>query len=260
MTEFNLAPLDTKTIGKRIVYYKKVTSTNDLAWLEIANGAEDGLVVIAGEQMKGRGRFGRNWVSPTRKGIWLSVALKPRLPVDKMFSLMAIGALAVADVLKSHKLEATIRWPNDVVINGKKIAGIIIETKFISKEPEAAVMGVGMNVNIAQEELPEEIKDIATSALAEKGYEMAIQPLTEELIIRLDYWYQLLKDKQDNVINDAWRNYSAVLNRMVSLRSKDCAYQGKAVDLDPCKGIAIEQSDGTIKWWQGDEVELLRPI
>ncbi|MFA5794898.1 MAG: biotin--[acetyl-CoA-carboxylase] ligase [Candidatus Brocadiia bacterium] len=260
MDEPNFPNLNTKTIGKRIVYYKKVTSTNDLAWMEIANGTEDGVVVLAGEQMRGRGRFGRNWVSPTQKGIWLSVVLKPQLPVDKMFSLMAIGALAVADVLKAHKFEAMIRWPNDVVIKGKKIAGIIIETKFVSKAPEAAVLGIGMNVNVGQKELPDDIKDIATSALIENGYEIAIQPLTEELIIRLDYWYQALRDKKDDLINDAWRNYSAVLNKMVSLRSKDCAYQGKAVDLDPCKGIAVEQSDGTIKWWQGDEVELLRPI
>lgn len=260
MEEMTFPNLNTKTIGKRVVYHKKVTSTNDLAWMEVANGADDGVVVVAGEQMKGRGRFGRNWVSPTRKGIWLSVVLKPHLPAEKIFSLMAIGALAVADVLKANKFDATIRWPNDVIVNSKKIAGIIVETKFISKSPEAAVLGIGVNINVTEKEMPDEIKTIATSVLIEKGCEVAIQPLTEELIIRLDHWYQVLKNKEDDIIKDSWRNYSAVLNKMVSLRSKNCVYQGKAVDLDPCKGIAIQLPDGAVKWWQGDEVELLRPI
>lgn len=260
MDEITFPSLNTKTIGKRIIYYKKVTSTNDLAWMEVTNGTEDGVVVVAGEQMKGRGRFGRNWISPSQQGVCLSVVLKPQLPVEKIFSLMAIGALAVVDVLKAHKLDATIRWPNDVIINGKKIAGIIIETKFISKAPESAVLGIGMNVNIKQDELPDELKDIATSVLMEKGCEMDIQPLAEKLIIRLDHWYQALKDKKDDVIKDAWCSYSSVMNKMVSLRFKDCTHQGKVVDLDPCKGIAIQLPDGAVKWWQGDEVELLRPI
>ena len=155
MEESYFTNLNTKTIGRKVLCHKKVTSTNDLGWLEVSRGAEEGTVILAEEQLKGRGRFGRNWFSPSHKGIWLSLVLYPSRFPEETFLLMSIGAIAVADLLKNKfNLPASIRWPNDVIINNKKISGIIVESKYINKSPNATVMGIGLNIDIPESEIP----------------------------------------------------------------------------------------------------------
>ena len=122
------------------------------------------------------------------------------------------------------------------------------------------MVGIGFNINVTSEELGDKLKDIATSVLIEQGKAAAMEALIEELLNRLDYWYDLVRDNKYDVIKDAWCKHSAVLNKQVSLNSQKSSYQGKVVDLDPCQGIAVALADGTIRWWQGEEVELLRPI
>ncbi|MFH1230460.1 MAG: biotin--[acetyl-CoA-carboxylase] ligase [Planctomycetota bacterium] len=263
MKESCFANLDTQIIGKNIVFYKKVTSTNDLAWLEVSQGTAEGVVVLADEQLRGRGRFGRDWFSPANKGIWLSVVIHLSQFPEDMFLLMAMGAIAVTDLLRNKfNLPALIRWPNDVIINDKKIAGIIIESKYIPKSPNAAVIGIGMNVNITESELPADLKDITTSIGIEqkKTIMLELEPITRDLICFLDKWYQKIINKELKSIQDAWREFSGVLNRTVSIKIKDGLIEGKLVDLDPCKGIALSDNEGNTRWWSGEKVELLRLI
>ncbi|MFH0887606.1 MAG: biotin--[acetyl-CoA-carboxylase] ligase [Planctomycetota bacterium] len=255
--------LDTQLIGKNIVFYKKVTSTNDLAWLEVSRGTTEGVVVLADEQLRGRGRFGRDWFSPANKGIWLSVVIHLSKFPEDMFLLMAMGAIAVADLLRNKfNLPALIRWPNDVIINEKKIAGIIIESKCIAKSPNTAVIGIGVNVNITESELPADLKAITTSIGIEQKTPiiLELEPITRDLIYSLDKWHQKIINKELKSIQDAWRKFSGVLNRMVSIKINDELLEGKLVDLDPCKGIALLDNEGNTCWWSGEKVELLRLI
>lgn len=263
MKESYFINLDTQLIGKNIVFYNKVTSTNDLAWLEVSRGTAEGVVVLADEQLRGRGRFGRDWFSPANKGIWLSVAIHLSQFPEDMFLLMAMGAIAVTDLLRNKfNLPALIRWPNDVIINEKKIAGIIIESKCIAKSPNAAVMGIGINVNITESELPADLKDITTSIGIEQKTPviLELEPITRDLIYSLDKWYQKIINKELKSIQDAWREFSGVLNRMVSIKIKDGLIEGKLVDLDPYKGIALLDNEGNTRWWSGEKVELFRLI
>ena len=263
MEEKYFTNLNTKTIGRKVQCHKKVTSTNDLGWLEVSRGAKEGTVILADEQLKGRGRFGRDWFSPARKGIWLSVVLYPSHFPEETFLLMSIGALAVADLLKNKfNLPASIRWPNDVIINNKKIAGIIVESKYINKSPNATVMGIGLNIDIPDAEMPPDLKDITTSLTKEtnKAASIGIKEIAADLICLLDKWHDKIINQELKTIQDAWRSFSSVLNKSVSVKIKDKFLEGKIVDLDPCKGFALLEPDGNTRWWRGETVEMLRLI
>lgn len=263
MEESYFTNLNTRTIGRKVLCHKKVTSTNDLAWLEVSRETEEGTVILADEQFKGRGRFGREWFSPSQKGIWLSVVLYPSRFPEETFLLMSIGALAVADLLKDKfNLPASIRWPNDVIINNRKIAGIIVESKYINKSPNATVMGIGMNIDIPEPEIPADLKDITTSLTKEtnKATALRIEVITADLICLLDKWYQKIVNQELKSIQDTWRSFSCVMDKMVTVKIKDRLLEGKIVDLDPCKGFALLEKDGNTRWWRGETVEMLRLI
>ena len=262
MDENYLTGLETKVIGRRVIHYDKVTSTNDLAWLEIARGAQEGTVIVANEQFKGRGRYGREWFSPAQKGIWCSIIANIAQFPEDMFMLMAIGAIASVEMLQvRYKLPATIRWPNDVMINNKKLAGIIVESKYINTSPNAAVIGIGMNINITEPEIPDELKNITTSIIIEqnKTTELEIKPIISNLIYAVDRWYQKISAKDTQSINDAWKKHSSVINKKVTIQIKNSSLEGKLVNLDIYKGIALEDKDGNVAWFRGETVEMLRP-
>ncbi|MDI6732918.1 MAG: biotin--[acetyl-CoA-carboxylase] ligase [Planctomycetota bacterium] len=261
MEEYYFVNLKTKTIGRKVVCHKKVTSTNDLAWLEVTRGAEEGTVIIADEQICGRGRFGRAWSSPNQKGIWLSVILYPSLFPEETFLLMALGAIAVTDLLKNKfNLPSLIRWPNDVIIGNRKVAGIIVESKYVNQCPNASVLGVGMNINISESEMPSELKNITTSLLIENNSAVPfkLEVIIVDLIYLLDKWYQKIVNKELNAIQDTWREFSAVLNKNVSIQVKGQSLEGKVTDLDPCKGIELKDRSGNAQWWRGEMVDMLR--
>lgn len=263
MEESYFTNLNTRTIGRKVLCHKKVTSTNDLAWLEISRGVEEGTVILADEQFKGRGRFGREWFSPSQKGVWLSVVLYPSQFPEETFLLMSIGALAVADLLTDKfNLAASIRWPNDVIINNRKIAGIIVESKYINKSPNAAVLGLGLNIDMPESVIPAELKDITTSLTKEtsKTAGLKIEVIAADLICQLDKWYGKIINRELKPIQDAWRSFSGVMDKMVSVKIKDKLMEGKIVDLDPIKGFALLEKDGNTRWWRGEAVEMLRLI
>jgi BirA family biotin operon repressor/biotin-[acetyl-CoA-carboxylase] ligase len=261
MEENYFTALNTLTIGKTILCHKKATSTNDLGWLEVSRGAEEGTVILAEEQLKGRGRFGRDWFSPPQKGIWLSVVLYPDRFPEEIFLIMSIGALAVADLLKNKfNLPALIRWPNDVIVNDKKIAGVIVESKYINKTPNAAVLGIGLNIDMPESEMPAELKSISTSLIREnsEAANIRMEIITADLICLLDKWHHKIAAGELKDIQDAWRNFSGVLDKMVTVKIKDRLLEGKIVDLDPCKGFALLEKNGETQWWRGETVEMLR--
>lgn len=259
MEESWFAGLPVKIIGRHIRCFKKVTSTNDLAWLEISRNAPEGTGVFANEQFKGRGRFGRKWHSPTEKGLWVSIILKPDLPVEKTPFIMVIGAIAICQLIKQEfDLSTSIRWPNDVLINEKKVAGIIVESRIFANQPKAMVLGIGFNVNLSFEEIPADLKSIATSLLIEKNHTIEMRMLTRHLLIYLDNWYEKIVTKDYEPIKIAWREMSGVMNQQVIIKKQDEQIEGLVTELDPCEGISLKMPDGTIRQFQGEQVESLR--
>jgi BirA family transcriptional regulator, biotin operon repressor / biotin---[acetyl-CoA-carboxylase] ligase len=167
-------------IGCTVHRYGSVTSTNDIAREMAAKGAPEGTVVVASEQTRGRGSRGRVWVSPAGVNLMLSVILRPEITPDRLGELAFVAGVAVAGTLRERfGLDARIKWPNDVRVGGKKIAGMIVEAA-----KGAAVLGIGLNVNWT--ELPEEIADTATSLAIELGKPVDLEALLKGFLADLD--------------------------------------------------------------------------
>ncbi|MEK7449532.1 MAG: biotin--[acetyl-CoA-carboxylase] ligase [Planctomycetota bacterium] len=259
MENESLTNLDTKIIGRKVLYFKMATSTNDLAWLEVSRGATEGTVILAGEQLKGRGRFGRTWFAPAGQGIWMSIILKPDLPIEKTSILMITGAIAACEMLREKmNLNAFIRWPNDVMINNKKIAGIILETKYLGHKPEMMVLGIGLNVNLKQNEIPSDLKDVTTSVAIEKNQEVDQESLTSDLLTYLDNWYYKIRIQDYEAVTAAWRKMCALTGKQVIVKTKERQFEGEVVGLDPVKGISLKQSGKIVKLLRSEDVEMIR--
>ncbi len=191
--------LNMAILGSTVLRFERLPSTNDLAREMAASGAEEGIAITAREQTSGRGRLGRVWSSPPGEGLYLSLILRPRIKPGASAVITLAAAVAVAETLRLDiQLEVDIKWPNDVLASSRKISGILVETAIEKEQLLYAVMGIG--VNLAQREFPEEIRDSATSILMESGKLMAADDFLALLLGRLEYWYRMALSSPGAVI------------------------------------------------------------
>ena len=176
--------------GATLLRFESLTSTNDLARELAAEGAEEGLAIVAGEQTAGRGSKGRQWSSPPGQGLYLSVVLRPALAASKSPILTLAAAVAVAETInREFNVAVDIKWPNDVLLSGRKVCGILVESASEGDDLKYAVVGIG--VNLLQREFPPEIATLATSVIIETGLSVGPDELLPRLFERLDRWYAL---------------------------------------------------------------------
>ncbi|MFQ5677332.1 MAG: biotin--[acetyl-CoA-carboxylase] ligase, partial [bacterium] len=162
--------IETKLLGKRIFAFEKLGSTNNFAKRLVQNGEGEGTLVIANHQTSGRGRYDRRWHAPANLGLWFSIVLQPRLPGEKFGILSLLAAVAVAKSVEAiTRLSPELKWPNDVLVNLKKISGILIESQLWKKERDSLVLGIGVNVNQSEADFPTELRNLATSLRIESG-------------------------------------------------------------------------------------------
>lgn len=231
--------LGTRRVGRRIAVWNRVISTNDLAAHAAASTANEGLVILAEEQTAGRGRRGRQWVAPAGSSLLMSVLLFPSETLAEAGWLTALGAVAVAEVVTAWTgLEAQIKWPNDVRIAGRKIAGILVE------RGEGAVIGVGLNANTALADFPEPLHETATSLRILMGETVDRSELARALIRRLDAWYDQGWSLGPDALTPAWRDRSEHLGQQVQVATPSGSYVGRLVDLDLRRGLTLTKSDG----------------
>ena len=254
--------LDTLFVGKDKIIYRLTTySTQDLAiLLAEKNPDSDGTVIIAEHQKSGRGRKNRKWLSP-KGGIWLSVVLRPSMPASNITLLPFAAALAVCDAIKkTTQLDAKLRWPNDVTISGKKVAGILIDSSVEAEQINYAVIGIGVNANVDSSmisiHLEKSIK--VTSLCSELGHETSILGLTKEILKRLEYYYIELEQRVPHTIIEKWKKNSDILGEKVALMQGNRTIQGIAADVkddgsllvkaDNCEDINVVASDIYVKY------------
>ena len=197
--------IDTRTIGKgQWLLVKQARSSNQEAQLLAAQGAAHGSIVLVQKQTNGRGRKGKEWFSAPRSAC-ISIVLRPDLPAQKLPLFSVIATLSVQKTLAEfEQLDARIKWPNDVLIHGKKIVGVLVETGFIAEEIEWVVVGIGCNLNVEATEFPEDIRDRVTSTLKESGQYYSRNLFYQRLLQWFDHYYQQLLDgKEDSMITDA---------------------------------------------------------
>ena len=234
--------LQTQFVGKEILVFESVSSTQDVAKELLREGASEGTVVLAETQTKGRGRLGRNWVSPPGVGILASLILHPRFPnLTLQSGLTAISltcSVAIADAIRRVTgLRSFVKWPNDVLLHQKKVAGILVEMV-----GESIVVGIGVNVN--HEQFPEFLRDSATSLMIESGKEVSRIALIRESLHQLESYYILLKEKGFAPVIKKMRDISAVLGKQVVASFNGKEFAGQAVDVDMDGALLIRLDSG----------------
>lgn len=245
--------LRTRVIGKKMIYYEEIPSSNNAAKQLALNGAEDGTVVVAEAQGAGKGRLSRGWYSPARKGIWFSVVLRPPfLPQDApKCTLMA--AVAVVRAMKDMGFPVGIKWPNDILDNkGRKLVGILTELSAEMERINFVVIGTGINVNLWPEDFPEDIQEIATSLAMLRGGKVDRAELFARVLEALDELYLNVEEKGFEAILDEWRRYSVTLGQEVNVIGIKETFTGKAADIDDDGALLIDTSEGRRRVLAGD--------
>lgn len=237
----------TGRLGREIEQFETVPSTMDLARLRASGGAAEGLVVIAEEQTAGRGRLGRQWVSPPGLNLYFTLILRPDLAtVRRLPYLMPLG---VAFGLDALGFAPAIKWPNDIQLGGRKVSGMLIETVAEGESVVAVLAGIGINVNLIPEQHPE-IAAIATSLAAAAGRELSREAV---LAAVLDGIASAL-DSAPATAFAGWRGRLSTLGRQVRLRSGPEVYEGTAVDVDDQGGLIVELTAGRRQAFAAGEV------
>ncbi|UCE37416.1 MAG: biotin--[acetyl-CoA-carboxylase] ligase [Thermoplasmata archaeon] len=245
-----------KIIGRAIYSYEVLGSTNIQAKDLAESEAEDGTVVIAKIQSEGKARRNRNWISP-EGGLWLSVILRPNIPPQKATLVTLMAANAVDETLSEYGLKAKIKWPNDVLIDGKKVCGILTEAKTKENEIEYLVLGIGINANFDLSELPEDIRGASTTIKNELKRDISQDELLQRLLGHVNKYYEGLLASDFQKIVKTWKEKSDTLGRHVKITTQMESIQGIAQDIDDTGALILKRDDGDIqKLFAGDCVYL----
>ena len=246
--------LDTKIVGVEMIHKDSVDSTNKLAKKLAYEGAADGTVIVAEEQTGGKGRLERKFFSPRGKGIYFSLILRPKcLPKDApKFTLMA--AVAVANAMQRFKIPAQIKWPNDIMFDGRKVVGILTELSAQIEKVNYIVVGIGINVNIAKKDFPDEIKKVAASLSEINGGEISRIDFFRAVLEECDKLYTAINAEGFGKIFEQWKNFNITLGRKVKVISAETgeSFFGVAENIDDDGALIVSTENGRQTLYAGD--------
>ena len=244
--------LQTKFIGRKIYYFESLGSTMDTALQFGIKGEAEGTIVLAEAQTKGRGRLGRQWVSPKYKGIYASIILRPKISPQAAPILTLLSAVSICEAIKEvTQIEAQIKWPNDILINNKKLGGILTELNAEMDEVRFVVIGIGLNVNNDKKNLVSG----ATSLKEQKKENVNRINLLQELLRKIEANYLLFQTRGAGLIIEKWRDYNITLGKRVKVYAHKEHYEGEAIDIDTDGGLLLRSDSGlTQKVTAGDVV------
>ncbi len=231
--------LNTAFVGRRLLHHTSVSSTLDVARREAEGGAPEGTAVVAEEQTAGRGRLGRSWVSPAGANLYVTLVLRPSL--ERLRSLSMVASLAVAQAVETTtRLSPRIKWPNDLLVAGRKLAGVLIDTELSGQMPKYSLVGVGLNVNLDVQAIPE-IASIATSLRQELGHEVSREEVLAAFLNRFEALY--VESERGTAVYEAWRSHLETLGRHVRVTSGDQVEEGLAEDVDAEGNLILRRPD-----------------
>jgi len=250
--DFIKSNLDTHRIGREIIVHKSTTSTNDIA-AEYARsgGKNDGLVIFAEHQTAGRGRRGSRWFDDTGKSILCSILLfNPKIEADMITIVAAVG---LAETIGQN---AKIKWPNDIILSGRKAAGILVEAFGENKKKYYAV-GIGINCHQQKKDFPVELAETATRIDMETGAECDRSRLAKRLIMNLDHLLEAANRQPDEII-EKWRGRSMLLSRRITVGHNGEEFTGNCIGIEPAEGLIIQLERGGVRMFHSASTTIVK--
>jgi BirA family biotin operon repressor/biotin-[acetyl-CoA-carboxylase] ligase len=251
--------LRTKWMGRTIHHFHIIDSTNSKAYELALNGAEEGEVVIAESQKKGRGRLGRQWFSPFFSNLYLSIILRPKIPPYQASLITLMAAVAAAEAIyKFSRLEPLIKWPNDILLRGRKVAGLLNEIHSEMDRIHFVILGIGVNLNMDRKMFSKEIREVATSLKIEMGQTISRKAFLQSLLQELEEWYEIFLKEGATPVLKAWRERAQIKGRPVKVTSFGETLVGVAIDVDSDVALILETEQGERKRVVAGDVEYSR--
>ena len=248
--------LRTKWMGKTIHYFQTLDSTNSKAYQLALNGAEEGEVVVSESQEKGRGRLGRQWFSPPYLNLYLSVILRPKISPHQASLNTLMAAVATADAIKKFSgLRPLIKWPNDILLRDRKVAGLLNEIHSETDRIHFVILGIGVNLNMDEKMFSKEIRTVATSLKIEMGQTVSRKAFLQFFLQELEKWYSIFLEKGSAIILKAWRDRAHIKGRQVKVTSFGKTVAGIAIDVDSDGALILETEDGKRKRVVAGDIE-----
>ncbi|MBS2969382.1 biotin--[acetyl-CoA-carboxylase] ligase [Metabacillus sp. KIGAM252] len=249
--------LRTSFIGQAVHYEKSVPSTQKIAHQLAGEGASEGTIVIADEQTEGRGRLARVWHSPINTGIWMSCILKPKIPLSQTPQLTLLTAVAIVQAIEETTgIQPSIKWPNDILINGKKAVGILTELQAEADSVHSVIIGMGINVNQQDTDFPEALKRIATSLKLEAGIDISRTALIQAILYNLEQLYKTYLAAGFRPVKLLWESYAVSLGREIIARTLQGTIYGKALGINDEGVLLLETADGAVEKIYSADIEL----
>lgn len=245
--------LATRRFGREIRYWRQLPSTQPAAHEWARQGAEEGALVITEEQTQGRGRLGRYWYSPPYSGIWMSLVLRPPIPLTQAPQLTLMASVAVTRALRrATGLDVRIKWPNDLLIDGKKICGILTELRGEQDQVQYVVMGTGINVNATSDQWLADLEEKATSLAIIGGRTYSRAELIAAILGDLEDMYDGFLSYGFEPIRILWEEYANMLGTVIRASTPRGEVTGEAVGLDPAGALLVRQGDRLLPIYSTD--------
>ena len=249
---FNLdqvqAGLTAKRLGTRFHYFNELDSTNTHARRLAEEGAPEGEVVVAEQQTHGRGRLGRRWVSPPYVNLYFSIILRPKFSPVVAPQLTLMAAVALTDAVAAFiSKPPVIKWPNDILVNGKKLAGVLTESSCSSERIDFVILGIGVNVNLMHGSMPDTIRERATSLLMIRESVTSREEFLRRLIHDLDRCYGILEEQGFGAIAPYWEARFGLHGQRVRVEMVDGSFTGRAKGIDRDGALLVEKDNGEIE-------------
>ena len=242
------AGLATKYIGRRIEHFEEIGSTQERARQLAAEQAEEGTAVVAERQTGGRGRLGRSWASPPHTGIYVSIILRPNLkPTDVRQIPLITGVATSRAIERVTGTKPRIKWPNDILIDGKKVAGILAEMGAEVDRLHYIALGIGINVNTKTAMLPKEVQGTATSLAEQCGKKVSRVRLLQALFEELEFVYEEFKEFGFRPGREHWKALDGTIGSRVRVSMGERELEGEALDLDPDGALVVKRDDGGLE-------------
>lgn len=249
--------LKNKKIGKRVIHFQTVESTIDIAKGLDKRSDGDGTVVVAEKQTAGKGRFGRSWVSP-KGGIWLSTILHPVLDPLEAPKLNIVGSMSIVHVIRDLGLEPKVKWPNDVIVNGKKIAGVLIHMNAELDKINYLILSMGINANNNLKSLPEKVAKNVTTIRKELGKKIRRIDFAVDLLTELEKNYSKIFDNHFDSLLNEWKKLCITINKEVAVESVNGRLKGIAKDVDQYGRLILYTKDEGKKLISSGEATILK--